>query len=519
MKRKRDGHFHLSMAPVYRSLGQSAVAAAAYNANQRLTQRQAKLCTVAIDGNIDHRKALNKGIVTDALRQELQKSDLLVTDLAYWDELAAGQIPETLMAALREAGEDLSERLQLWQSHDGFTLRDKEHRQNYHLYANEGRLVISRHNGVALSAQATAQKGKKRHWTIRDNDRCYAVRQYDERVYDKQTKKMVVTGRYLDIYGDKTFNYRDKGDVVETWVRDTAHAPDFIKALAAKNNPDDPITEAERQALWQIAEDNEATRDGRPALKFELAFLRELTYKQNKQAVNAFLDRHFVCRDIIADVAVHRITASDGKLNEHAHILCFTREALPGGTFAPKKNKYWESMKRVNEWRAGWETVLNEALEEAGVNDVRVSKDSYKKRGMDQVAGEHMRPERWAMETEKGVATERGNRNRTISHDNCVHETAQSINHAGLNPWDAEHEASVAVPEDSPPLPSETPISLPALDVQHQRDIVTFAKTVLDRTVQANLNMVTRLRNTAHRVNGWRRTATKADSEREEAGR
>ena len=446
-----EAHFHLHFAPVYRSKLQSSIDSAAYQANQCLTHEEQRLCTVAID----HRKGLNKGIITDALRSELEEKILFRVDAEGLNLLEEGAAPierireieeanqerpiirqeelpdelkqwKTLLERFEEAGEQLSDRLRIWESNEGFTLRDKGYRQNYHLRLENGQMTVLRYHGVTLSEDATAQKEKRRLWTITDGENQYTIREYEERAYDKTTKKQTCIGRYLDVYGNRTCDYRDKGDVVETWVRDSEHAPASIKALGSQRQAQQgEITAAERQAMWQIAEDLEKSRDGRPAMKVELAMLRELSYEQNRQAVNDFVEQHFTSKGLIADIAVHRKIASDGKPNEHAHILIFTREALPGGKFADTKNAYWNSMQRISDWRLGWETVLNTALKDAGVA-AYVDKDSYKKRGLDKEAGQHLGPEQWAME-EHNIKTKKGRKNRRKESRNTSRETAQSI--------------------------------------------------------------------------------------------
>lgn len=447
-----EAHFHLHVANVSRDKGDSSQGAAAYQANQCLIHAGQRICTVAID----HRKALNKGIISGELRRDLETKELFTIDdpkgLAL---LEAGTAPiarlrliekanqkrpvirqealpadltfwQTLLRRFEEAGEALSDRLQLWESQDGFTLRDKDHQQRYHLKVDNGQMVVSRYHGIVLSDQATAQKDKRRYWTIIDGDRRYLVHQYEETAYDKATKKQSIIGRHLDIYGDKAHDYSDKGDVVETWVCDPEHAPASVKALGSQRDARcGAITETERQALWQIAENLETSRNGRPARKIEVALLRELTYEQNKQALNRFVKTHLTDKGLICDIAVHRKIASDGKLNEHAHILFFTREALPGGVFNDKKSSYWNSNARVREWRQGWEQVLNQGLADAG-SDARVNKDSYKTRGLAKEPGQHLGPEQWAME-ERRIKTEKGKANRRKISRNTSRETAQSI--------------------------------------------------------------------------------------------
>lgn len=546
-----EAHFHLHVSPVSRAKGESTIGSAAYQSNQCLTHEGQKLCTVAID----HRKALNKGVISDELRKELAAKQLFIADAKGLALLEAGTAPiarlrqlenanqkrpnirqealpadlegwQTLLKRFEESGELLSDRLRLWESQDGFTLRDKDHQQSYHLKVDNGQMVVSRYHGIVLSDQATAQKDKRRYWTIIDGDQRYTVHQYEETAYDKATKKQTIIGRHLDIYGDKTHDYRDKGDVVETWVKDAEHAPASIKALGSHREAQrGAITEAERKALWQIAENLEPSRNGRPARKIEVALLRELTYEQNKRALNHFIETHLTSKGLICDIAVHRKIASDGKPNEHAHILFFTREAMPGGTFSDTKDTYWNSKARVKEWRQGWERSLNLALAGAG-SDARVNKDSYKTRGLGKEPGQHLGPEQWAME-ERRIKTEKGKQNRRKASHNTSRETAQSIllDQAGL--LDATVGAddqiiALAIQDQQPePTSDERLVGLAAVGAMHHpadhsgaqgstgqqmahetlRDsAVAFARTMLQQSVRISVRFATRLSQAAARI-------------------
>lgn len=76
----RLGHFHFHGAIVGRSAPSvargSAVASAAYQANEALVHEQQRVGELALS----HRKRLNKGIITDELRQELRLHDVTLSD-------------------------------------------------------------------------------------------------------------------------------------------------------------------------------------------------------------------------------------------------------------------------------------------------------------------------------------------------------------------------------------------------------------------------------------------------------
>lgn len=53
---------------------------------------------------------------------------------------------------------------------------------------------------------------------------------------------------------------------------------------------------------------------------------RELTLEQSKALIKNFVQKQFVDRGMIADIAIHRVKATDGLEQPHAHILLTTRD-------------------------------------------------------------------------------------------------------------------------------------------------------------------------------------------------
>ena len=509
---KREGHFHLHVAPVYKSRGQSAVASAAYNANQKLTHKAQRLTTISAD----HSRKLNKGIITDKLRQELKESPVFTVKADGMDQLAAGAIPDSLRGAFEQQDMPLSNRCQVRQTREGITLYDKDQKLTWHLYQQGDALTVCRYHGITLSQQATVTKDKRDNWTIEDKDNVfYKVRLGRERKTNEKTGERKYTGhKWIDVYGDKVHDYTDKADVVETWVQAPQHAPEWIKTLADTGK----IRKEERERLWNFAEDHENGRDERPAMKIELALLRELTLEQNRQAVRDFVDEYFTSRGIIADVAIHSKMASDDKPNTHCHMLFFTREAMPGGKLNSDKNPYWTSKHRVVDWRKGWEQIANQALEDAG-SDVRIDHRSHKARGLNKVPGIHLGPTAVAME-DKDVETARGDHNREVREENHNRVSVEQVPHADLNPWDMDHgddrepqgtAFTVRIDEDeasSSGQPagwqqpaSETP------EARQMRQDEGFVRMMLDRTVQASLRFVRRLQEVSRAGQFWTRPA------------
>lgn len=409
----RDAHFHLRTAPVSRSRGHSAVAAAAYQANQQLTHHGQRQFSISIE----HRKLLNKGVITDTLQQELSAS------------------------------------------------------------------------GITLSNHATAEKQGRRLWTITDGANHYTVKEFAERKTNQETGKREVTQRVLDIYADRLHDYTSKEDVKETWLQLPAHAPDWIVSMANR----DVIEKTERQALWNAVESAETARDGRAARKFEISLVRELSYDQNKALMQEYIAEQFTNKGLIADVAVHTKQASDGLPNVHVHILVTTREIGADGEFVKTKNAYWNKRERVSEWRIAWASKLNGALEENG-SGVRADHRSYELRGIEKTPQEHMGYEAWHLE-QKGMETDKGNRNREIRHENAVREIVQGTNENGhANAYEQSEEREWEQSKVVDALSSYTDVDANGYATQHNHTLRQYIRTTTFRTLQTNAEWITRVK-------------------------
>lgn len=411
----KKGHFHLHVATVPRASGASAVAAAAYQANQDLMHRQQR----CFELGIEYRKALGSGVVSDELRRAFQESRLFRA-LEADDTLREGELSDAMRETFAQHGVELSSRCQLHVHLGGVTLFDKDRKQTYQLRSDGDEIQVYQEHYQHLSPHATVEKLGRREWRVVDGEQHYRIKEFSVRRTNKKTGKREVVKQGLDVFADQLHCYSRKGDVVESWVRMPALAPDWMQEIAASPNPSPEL----RAALWNAAEEVETARNGRPARKVEMALSRELTYAQNRQCVEAFVDECFTRHDIIADIAIHEKEASDGEPNLHAHILITTRALTEAGKLAETKSDYWNSRQRVRDWRAGWAGTLNRKFEELGLA-VRVDHRSYADQGIEKVAGLHLGPTQWAME-QKAVETEKGDRNRDIRHDNLLLELAQN---------------------------------------------------------------------------------------------
>lgn len=192
--------------------------------------------------------------------------------------------------------------------------------------------------------------------------------------------------RLYDSLQDKWFEF-EKPDVLHKEIL----APDNV-----------PVAEwvFDRQALWNMVEKAEKRVDAQLAREVEITLPRELTPDQCVELVRSFVRDQFVSKGMVADIAIHRPDASDGKEQPHAHVLLTLRRLDPTSVtgFASLKERDWnepepirkavaearkrfnntdlpedkaaleaaEKQRNVNVWRAEWAGYANRALEAVG---------------------------------------------------------------------------------------------------------------------------------------------------------
>ena len=179
------------------------------------------------------------------------------------------------------------------------------------------------------------------------------------------------------------------------------HKPDVTHTeILAPENISLPKWIFDRQTLWNMVERAETRVDSQLAREVEITLPRELTKDQQVALVHSFVKDQFVKKGMVADIAIHRPTASDGKEQPHAHVLLLMRrvDAASATGFAAKKERAWserddvakvaaearkrfndtqaphhkqalamaESLRNVNIWRANWAAYANRALDAAG---------------------------------------------------------------------------------------------------------------------------------------------------------
>lgn len=226
-------------------------------------------------------------------------------------------------------------------------------------------------------------------------------------------------------YDQKTKHYRNKKEVVFSTILTPPHAPPEL---------------TDRNALWNSVEKAETRYNSQLARRVVMALPKEIPREHQIQLVREYCEAQFVCKGMIADIAVH----DKGDGNPHAHILLTMRPVDEKGNWAPKgrmvydldengqKQKTakgnwkchkeptvdWNDRKYAEIWRHEWEGLVNRYYTENGLEE-RVDLRSYERQGIDTVPTVHMGPAVTQME-KRGMVTIVGTLNRDIKEYNSA---------------------------------------------------------------------------------------------------
>ena len=200
--------------------------------------------------------------------------------------------------------------------------------------------------------------------------------------------------RLRDERQDVEHDYTRKGGVVHAEIMAPANAPAWMR---------------DRTRLWNAVEAVERRRDSQLAREIEVALPRELSPPERLELVRGFVERQFVARGMIADVAVHERAARDGQSQPHAHMMLTMRE-LTGAGFG-KKERSWNAPEVLVGWREAWAREANVALERAGRGE-RVDHRTLEAQRLEaaqraEVAREVGRPELALVHERQAVALDR----------------------------------------------------------------------------------------------------------------
>jgi len=178
----------------------------------------------------------------------------------------------------------------------------------------------------------------------------------------------------------------------------------------------------DRATLWNEVEAGEKRRDAQLARDMEISLPRELGQAEAVRLARDFVREQFVDRGMVADLAVHWTTASDGEVQPHAHVMLTMREVVPGREGHPEEGAFgkkvvdWNGTALLREWRERWAELANERLCELG-HDVRVDHRSYAEQGIG-LEPQHKIGPAGARRAERGEDAERAAEHDAIARRN-----------------------------------------------------------------------------------------------------
>lgn len=167
------------------------------------------------------------------------------------------------------------------------------------------------------------------------------------------------------------FDYRRRG-VIETAILAPAGVPAWMH---------------DRMRLWNTVEAVEKRKDAQLARDIELALPHELAAGARRELVYRFVQAAFVDAGMVADVALHAPDARGDGRNFHAHIL-LTLRRVEGDGFGAKERE-WNKPEQLEQWRALWAELVNDALEIAGQQE-RVDHRSLEAQGIERLPQIHL---------------------------------------------------------------------------------------------------------------------------------
>ncbi|HEL0024390.1 MobQ family relaxase [Streptococcus equi subsp. zooepidemicus] len=210
-----------------------------------------------------------------------------------------------------------------------------------------------------------------------------------------------------------------------------------IEILLPQNAPQEF---SDRGALWNSVEKIEKSKNSQLAREIEIALPKELDREKQIELVREYVKENFVKVGMCADIALH----DKGDGNPHAHILLTMRPLNEDTTWGAKSKKEyildengekvklkngnyktrkintvdWNEQDKAEHWRKAWADITNKYLEENNIQE-KVDHRSYQRQGIEQIPTIHLGVSATQME-KKGIATDRGNINREIKHQNMI---------------------------------------------------------------------------------------------------
>ena len=186
----------------------------------------------------------------------------------------------------------------------------------------------------------------------------------------KQGRSSVATSAYrsgqclTDARTGKVHDFSKKEDILESTILLPKGAPEAF---------------LDRETLWNTVEKVEKRKDSQLAREINIALPRELNEAQNWQLALDYVQKEFVSKGMIADVAFHRGHGGEGEEQPHIHVMLTTREVGPQGF--GQKERTWNSKALLVDWRERWAELHNERVAELGF-EVRIHAGTLEAQGI-----------------------------------------------------------------------------------------------------------------------------------------
>jgi hypothetical protein len=181
-----------------------------------------------------------------------------------------------------------------------------------------------------------------------------------------------------------------------------------------------PSWTQDRVKLWNAVEAAETRKNSQVAREIQLSLPHELNFEQRRALVVEFVQKEFVARGMIADIAMHKPDSRGDQRNFHVHIMLTVRglDETKSNGFARTKNREWNTTEALEGWRASWAQIQNQRLRQhLGHDAPHVDHRSYAERDIDKVPGRHLGPDATGMER-RGADSDKGAYNRSIAARN-----------------------------------------------------------------------------------------------------
>lgn len=199
--------------------------------------------------------------------------------------------------------------------------------------------------------------------------------------------------RIKDERTGELFDYRRRKGVLHTEIVLPSGAPSWA---------------ADRERLWNAAEQAETRKNSTVAREFEIALPHELSPSAQKALAIAFAREIVNFHGCAADVCIHAPSGKGDARNTHAHILLTTR-ILDSNGFCGKTRELDDKNvgpKLVTHWRERWAELANQYLKQHGI-DERIDHRSLRDQGIDREPMRHLGPAAIGYERRTGEKSRR----------------------------------------------------------------------------------------------------------------